>query len=92
MAAFLNIIPLWIWFAWLLVAFMSGNFASYRGRQRPPLPPQRRRILRILTLVLLVVALLMVGPITALPATVLAAAGGVLNGRTAPSEPPKPSP
>ena len=92
MGAFLNSIPLWLWFAWILVAFMSGNFAAFRGWRQPQMPPGRRRIVRIVAIVLLVVALLIVGPITALPATILAVVGGILNGRTAPARPPGPGP
>lgn len=92
MVAFLNSVPLWLWFAWVLVAFLAGNFAAYRGWRQPAMAPPRRRNLRLGALALLVVALLIVGPITALPATALAVAGGILNGRTAPSKPPGQSP
>lgn len=81
----LRAVPLWGYFVVLGAAFLTGHVLAYRPRAAGR---RGRRVLgRWGSSLLLLLGLLLVSnqaPATILPALALAAAGGVLSGRSAP--------
>lgn len=85
----LSSIPLWVLFVLLGLAFMTAHFVAYHPS--PELTRRRRTLARWASSLLFLVSLLLVSNErigTVLPALLLAAAGGVVSGRTAPGRPP----
>lgn len=85
---FLDSIPLWVYFVLLGITFMATHVFGYR----PGGNPRGNLLLRIVSSVMLLVALLLVDPsrptalLAALP---IAAAAGYVSGRSAPALKPR---
>lgn len=85
---FLGSLPFWVYFVVLGITFMAAHVFGYR----PGANPRGNLLLRIVSSVMLLVALLLVDPsrpaalLAALP---IAAAAGFVSGRSAPALKPR---
>lgn len=89
--AFLASIPTWAYFAMILFTYVATHVLTFDPTR--VLPPQRAFIGRIVSAVLLLIALVLfraVEPATVLLSLLLALAGGFLSGRS--TQPPKAPP